>query len=136
MDGRSYKDLELRQRAMDLVVACYEVARTFPDYEIYGLVSQIRRAAVSIPANVAEGQGRQHRNEFIHHLSIAHGSLTEPETHIQIARRLGYLNHDGEQRLLKRTGEVGRLLNGLLRFLRKKSVTTDNRQPRTDNSCT
>jgi four helix bundle protein len=121
MLGKSYRDLELWQRAMDLVVDCYAAARTFPDCEVYGLVSQIRRAAVSIPANVAEGQGRQHRPEFIQHLSIAYGSLTELETHIQIARRLNYLNDDNEHRLLQRTGEVGRLLNGLLRYLRQKN---------------
>jgi four helix bundle protein len=120
---------------MDLVVDCYAAAKTFPDSELYGLISQIRRAAVSIPANVAEGQGRQHRPEFIQHLSIAYGSLTELETHIQIARRLNYLDDDGERRLLQRTGEVGRLLNGLLRFLRQKNSPTDNRQPTTDNSC-
>ncbi len=131
MEGRSYRDLELWQKAMDLVVDCNASAKKFPACELYGLMSQIRRAAVSIPANVAEGQGRQHRPEFIQHLSIAYGSLTELETHIQIARRLNYLNDDEERRLLQRTGEVGRLLNGLLRFLRQKnpaapSLPTDN----------
>jgi four helix bundle protein len=135
MEGRSYRDLELWQRAMDLVVECYGATKKPPDSELYGLISQIRRAAVSVPANVAEGQGRQHRPEFIQHLSIAYGSLTELETHIQIARRLNYLKNDEERCLLQRTGEVGRLLNGLLRFLRQKSVPTENRQPTTDNSC-
>ncbi|MGO8789320.1 MAG: four helix bundle protein [Terriglobia bacterium] len=139
MQGRSYRDLELWQKAMDPVVECYGATKKLPDCELYGLISQIERAAVSIPANVAEGQGRQHRPEFIQHLSIAYGSLTEVETHIQIARRLNYLNDDDERRLLDRTGEVGRLLNGLLRFLRGKnpasSPPTQNRQPTTDNSC-
>jgi four helix bundle protein len=140
MDGRSYRDLELWQKAMDLVVDCYAATKKFPDHEIHCLVSQMRRAAVSIPANVAEGQGRQHRLEFIQHLSIAYGSLTELETHIQIAHRLGYLNDDETRRLLQRAGEVGRLLNGLLRFLRRRkplsaNPPTDNRQPGTDNSC-
>jgi len=139
MEGRSYRDLELWQKAMDLVVECYGATKKLPDCELYGLISQIKRAAVSIPANVAEGQGRQHRAEFIQHLSIAYGSLTEVETHVQIARRLNYLNDDDERRLLQRTGEVGRLLNGLLRFLRGNSPAasppTDNRQPATDSSC-
>jgi len=139
MEGRSYRDLELWQKAMDLVVECYGATKKLPDCELYGLISQIKRAAVSIPANVAEGQGRQHRPEFIQHLFIAYGSLTEVETHIQIARRLNYLNDDDERRLLQRTGEVGRLLNGLLRFLRRKNADaagapTENRQPETDRS--
>ena len=121
MHGRSYQDLELWQRAMDLVIECYRATKRFPNSEIYGLVSQIQRAAVSVPANIAEGQGRQHKAEFIQHLSIAYGSLTELETHIQIAQRLNYLPSDDMQQLLLRTGEVGRLLNGLLRFLRRKS---------------
>jgi four helix bundle protein len=95
----------------------------------------MQRAAVSIPANVAEGQGRQHRPEFIQHLFNARGSLTELETHIQIAHRLKYLDDDEECLLLKRTAEVGRLRNGLLRFLRQKNFPTDNRKPTTDNSC-
>ena len=120
---------------MDLVVECYKAAKKFPERENYGLISQMQRAAVSIPANVAEGQGRQHRPEFIQHLFIAKGSLTELETHIQIAHRLNYLNDDEECLLLKRTGEVGRLLNGLLRFLRQENTPTENRKPTTDNSC-
>ena len=132
---KGYRDLKVWQKAMDLVVECYADAKTFPDGELYGLISQIPRAAVSIPANVAEGQGRQHRPEFIQHLSIAYGSLTELETHIQIARRLNYLDDDDERRLLQRTGEVGRQLNGLLRFLRRKNTSTDHRLPTTDISC-
>ena len=135
IEGRSYRDLELWQRAMDLVVECYKAAKKFPERENYGLISQMQRAAVSIPANVAEGQGRQHRPEFSQHLFIAKGSLTELETHIQIAHRLNYLNDDEECLLLKRTGEVGRLLNGLLRFLRQENTPTENRKPTTDNSC-
>ena len=101
----------------------------------------MQRAAVSVPANIAEGHGRQHRPEFIQYLCVAYGSLAELETHIQIARRLYYLKEDEEQVLLQQTGEVGRLLNGLLRFLRSKTAPpanrlTENRQPRTGNLCT
>ena len=76
----SYRDLQVWRKAMDFVVACYEVARDFPKTETYGLSSQLQRAAVSIPANIAEGRSRRHTREFIHHLSIAYGSLTEAET--------------------------------------------------------
>jgi len=139
MYGRSYRDLELWQKAMDLVVHCYCATKSFPKSEVYALASQMQRAAVSIPANIAEGQRRQHRPEFIQHLSIAYGSLTESEIHIQIAQRLNYLNGDDAKQLLLQTGEVRRLLNGLLRFLRRKGTSksdeplTDHRIPTTDN---
>ena len=129
MSGKSYLDLELWQKAMDLVVECYTLTKSFPGTELYGLSSQLQRAAVSVPANIAEGQGRQHRSEFIQHLSIASGSLAEVETHIRIAQRLKYLPEKKAQELLLRTGEVGRLLNGLLRYLRGRGEE-DKRKPR------
>jgi four helix bundle protein len=132
MSGRSYRDLEVWQKAMDLVVACYQATRCFPKHEIYGLSSQLQRAAISVPANIAEGQGRQHRPEFIQHLTIAYGSLMELETHLQIAQRLGYLESEAAHQLLSDCAQVGRLLNGLLRSLRQKPPT-DNRPPATDN---
>lgn len=120
MTVRSFRDLECWQKAMDLVVECYRVTREFPKHELYGLTNQLQRAAVSVPANIAEGQGRQHTQEFIQHLSIAYGSLSELETHLLIAKRLDYLDSSTAERLLDRAGEVGRLLNGLLRSLRNK----------------
>ena len=81
MTVNSYRDLRVWQKAMDLVVTSYEVAKQFPQSELYGLVSQIQRAAVSIPANIAEGHGREHLGDYLHHLSIANGSLMELETH-------------------------------------------------------
>jgi four helix bundle protein len=120
VNTRSYRDLECWQRAMDLVVECYHVPRDFPKCEIYGLSSQLQRAAVSIPANIAEGNGRQHLPEYIQHLKVAYGSLSELETHLLIAQRLDYLGSAEAERLLNRAGEVGRLLNGLLRSLRTK----------------
>lgn len=115
---RNYKDLIAWQKAMDLVVSCYEISRVFPAHEKYGLSSQLQRSAVSIPANIAEGQGRQHTAEFLNHLSIAYGSLMELETHIQIALRLNYIEQSVSESLLKQTAEVGRLINGLMRSLR------------------
>ena len=117
---RSYRDLEVWKKAMDLVEHCYRATAGFPSVERYGLASQLQRAAVSIPANIAEGHDRQHRAEFLQHLAIAHGSLAELETHIQIAARLEYLIHEKLEELMERCSEVGRMLNGLRRSLRDK----------------
>jgi len=78
----SYRDLQVWQKAMDFVVECYRAAEQFPKTETYGLVIQLQRSAVSVPANIAEGQGRNHTREFINHLSMAYGSLMEVETHL------------------------------------------------------
>lgn len=91
----NYQDLTVWQQAMDLVIECYQLAKHFPNFEQYGLTSQLQRAAVSIPANIAEGHDRAYTKEYLRHLSIAKGSLTELETHIHIAKRLSYCN--GEQ---------------------------------------
>ena len=118
MSSSSYRKLDVWQRAMDLVVECYKASKRFPREELYGLTSQLQRAAVSVPANIAEGQGREHRKEFLHHLSIAHGSLAELETHLQLAERLDYINSPDVQGLLTRSEEVGRMINGLRKSLR------------------
>jgi four helix bundle protein len=120
VNARSYRDLQVWQKAMELVVECYRATSAFPKSEIYGLTSQLQRSTVSIPANIAEGQGRQHTTEFIQHLSIAYGSLMELETHILIGQRLNYMRNDDAERLLDQSGEAGRLLNGLLRSLRRR----------------
>lgn len=103
---------------MDLVEGVYRATASWPNEERYGLTSQARRAAVSVPANVAEGKGRTGSTEFAHHLSIAHGSLSELETHLLIAHRLTYLDDAALQPLLRQSAEVGRLLQGLIRSLR------------------
>lgn len=110
---------------MDLVVMCYQMTKRFPKNEIYGLASQLQRAAVSVPANIAEGRQRQHSKEFLQHLSIAYGSLAEMETHIQIAERLNYIDEDSTNKVLDKTAELGRMLNGLRRSIRKKSGVRD-----------
>ena len=117
--NRSYRDLQVWQKAMDFVVACYEAAKQFPRFEDFGLASQLRRAAVSVPSNIAEGQGRIHRKEFLHHLSIAYASLMEVETHLQIGLRLDYLASSDLDRLLDASAEIGRMLNGLMASLRR-----------------
>jgi four helix bundle protein len=121
MGLKSYRDLEVWQKAMDLVVACYQTTKKFPKNEVYGLINQLQRAAVSIPANIAEGRERQHSKEFIQHLSIAYGSLAELETHIQIAERLTYIDMNQLKKLLDKTAEIGRMLNGLRKSLEKRS---------------
>jgi four helix bundle protein len=103
---------------MALVEAIYKVTRAWPPSEMYGLTGQVRRAAVSIPANIAEGQGRTGSREFLHHLSIASGSLREVETHLLIGHRLGYLEESACNTLLRQTDEIGRIMLGLIRSLR------------------
>jgi len=105
---------------MDLVIECYRLTKKLPSFENYGLISQIQRASVSVPANIAEGKGRHHLGEYLHHLYIANGSLMELETHILIAGRLTYLNKQEVEEVLKLTGEVGRMLNALIQVLKQK----------------
>jgi len=119
---KSYRDLEVWQKSMDLVVECYQITKKFPKAEIYGLTSQLQRAAVSIPANIAEGRERQYTKEFLQHLSIAYGFLAELETHLQIAQRLNYLDMNHLKQMLDKTAEVGRMLNGLRKSLEKKGT--------------
>jgi four helix bundle protein len=98
---------------MDLVELVYQATRQFPREELYGLTNQLRRAAVSVPSNIAEGQGRNSTNDFRRFLAIGYGSLREVETQILIAQRLQYINEAQTERLLNLAGEVGRLINGL-----------------------
>jgi four helix bundle protein len=105
---------------MDLSVHCYRLSSRFPRTEIYGLSAQLRRAAVSVPANIAEGRSRQHTKEFLHHLSIAYGSLAELETHVMIAQRLGYVSEEEANTTLVATAVVGRLINGLQKSLQRR----------------
>ncbi len=113
MAGKNYSDLIAWQKAMNLVEAVYLASRELPKEELYGLTIQMRRAAVSIPSNIAEGQGRSSTKEFLHHLAIAYGSLRELATQLLIASRLKYLAETKVQHLLGMAGETGRLLNGL-----------------------
>jgi len=117
---RHYRDLEVWQRAMDLVEQVYRIAKTLPTEERYGLTSQIQRAAVSIPANVAEGHSRTHRGDYLHHLSIARGSLAELETHLTLAVRLDLLDREAVLPIWDLCQRVGQLLNALIAALRRK----------------
>ena len=118
MDVRDYRDLIVWQKAFQLTLAIYKATANFPADEKYGIVAQLRRAGVSIPSNIAEGQGRHFTAEFIHHLYIARGSLKEVETQILISASLEYIKQDQADNLLSLTTEVCRLINGLSRSLR------------------
>jgi four helix bundle protein len=117
--GKSYRDLVAWQKAMDLVTAVYRASARFPHSEIYGLTSQLRRASVSIPSNIAEGQGRFGAAEFRHFLRQANGSIMELETQILIAERLDYITSDEANNLLNNAAEVGKILNGLIASLER-----------------
>ena len=113
----SYQNLVAWRKAMDLVTDVYKVTGAFPKEELYGLTSQLRRAAVSVPSNIAEGQGRKGDGEFKHFLRLSLGFLMEVETQFMISERLGYVKPDSAQTLLRETGELGRILNGLIKSL-------------------
>jgi four helix bundle protein len=120
MGLRSYRELEVWQAAMDLAEQCYLVTRAFPMDEQFGMTSQIRRAAVSIPANIAEGQGREYTKEFLHFLSIARGSLREVETHLLLCCRVGLLDQDKLDPLLELAERIGQMLTALRKALQKR----------------
>src|SRR6266436_5665765 len=116
--GASYRDLRVWQLAMGLVIKVYEQTRDFPKHEIYGMTSQMRRAAVSIPSNIAEGKGRSSDRDRAHFFCQARGSLLELETQILIAQQLEYLpSSDGEE-LIANSSQLGRMLNALIQSLR------------------
>ncbi|MGD0221285.1 MAG: four helix bundle protein [Terriglobia bacterium] len=115
---KCYRDLKVWEKAMELVVESYRVSRLLPKTEMFGITSQIQRATVSIPANIAEGHGREHLGDYLHHLSIARGSLMELETHMLIITRL-YIPMDEVKRALEMVREVDRMLSGLTKSLKE-----------------
>ena len=119
MTRKSYQDLIAWQVSMDLVDAVYFLTKSFPKEERYGLISQLRDAAVSIPTNIAEGYGRSHRGDYVHHLSFAQGSAREVETLLLIARRQGFGTEEQLARSSDLCDKAGMLLTGLIRSLGK-----------------
>lgn len=115
---KSHRDLIVWQKAMDLVTSVYSTTDSFPRSELYGLTSQIRRAAASVPANIAEGQGRRMGGEYLQFLGNARGSLLELDTHLEIAVRLGMLSKEAHSTLMESLIEVRKLLNGLMRSIK------------------
>ena len=121
-----FQRLAAWQKSMDLIEAVYRETSNWPREETYGLVSQVRRAAISIPSNIAEGHGRSGAREYAHHVSIAYGSLSEMETQLLIAHRLGYTHDDENALLMAAIVEVRRIIRGLLNSLRQRSSSTDS----------
>ncbi len=120
MSVASYQQLKVWQSGIQLVKSVYLLSQKFPKDELYGLTSQMRRAVVSIPANIAEGHARDSTKEFLHHISIALGSLAELETMFVLAEELGYSDTATIAALLQHSGEEGRMLHGLQKTLKSK----------------
>ncbi len=118
---------------MELVTCVYLATRHFPGHELYGLPHQIRRSAVSVPSNIAEGQGRLSRKEFRQFLGQARGSLLELETQLLIAKNLGYVSEAEVERLFSVSGITSRLLHGLLQSVGRNIPETGNQKPETRN---
>ena len=118
MDEHAYRKLDAWRKAMDMVDEIYMISREFPDEEKFGLTSQVRRAAVSVPSNIAEGYGRSHRREYLHHLYIARGSLMETETQVITAVRQEMCSREQAIPVWDILQETGRLLHGLIASLR------------------
>jgi four helix bundle protein len=124
--AKHYRELLVWQKSMELAEFCYQVTRSFPREELFGLVSQVRRAAVSVPANIAEGQARGPGKEFAHFLRVARGSLAELETHLLLCRRVGLLSEEHQEAALALADEIGRLLRGLQKSIRDMSCEPED----------
>jgi four helix bundle protein len=116
---KTYRDLIIWQKSMDLVTEIYKISKRFPNDEVYGLISQIRRCAISIPSNIAEGYGRNSTNDYIHFLRIAAGSLYELQTQIEISLNLLYIDKTRFDEIYERSREIERMLSSLISKLRK-----------------
>jgi four helix bundle protein len=128
MAVRGFKDLVVWQKSMDLVEKIYRLTQNFPKQETYGLSSQVQRAAVSVAANIAEGNRRDSTREYIHHLAFSLGSLAEVETYLDVSIRLGYAKSNFLSSLEAQCDEIGRMLRGLPKSLRAK-LRRDNDDP-------
>lgn len=117
IEKQGFKNLIVWQKAYEFVLSVYKYTQKFPASELYGLTSQLRRAVVSLSANIAEGRERQHKKEFLQFLSIARGSLGEDETYLMLARDLNYFNEAVFSGLDEQRKEIGRLLRGLVKSL-------------------
>lgn len=113
-----YQDLQVWRKSMDLVEEVYALVKNFPEDEKFGMINQIRRCAVSIPSNIAEGSGRNSKKEFAHFLSIATGSLFELNTQIQISEKVGYIKNEKQEEIAANIDEIHRMLFGLIASLK------------------
>ncbi len=126
---QSYEELGVWQKSVSLAIEIYKTTERFPQMEKFGLTGQIRRATTSVPANIAEGWGRGSTKEYIQFLLVARGSLLELETHLIIAQKLNYLKEEQLQGLRTRTGQIGRMLNGLIHALRVRRQGPESPAP-------
>ena len=117
---KTHKDLDVWKRSVEFVTEIYRTTENFPKDELYGLTNQIRRAAVSVPSNIAEGAARKNAKEFIQFLYIALGSLAELETQILISKNLKFINDSSAERFQKEITEIRQMISGLIRFLSNK----------------
>ena len=117
MKGKNFKDLIVWQKSMDLVEMIYKESANFPREEVYGLTNQIRRASVSIPSNVAEGQSRNSSKQFLYFLAIARGSNSEVQTQILIAERLNYVSKEMSEKIVNLSTEIAKMINGLMKSI-------------------
>jgi four helix bundle protein len=129
MSLRSYRDLVVWQRALELAEECYRLARNLPAIETFGLASQLRRASMSIVANIAEGYGREHRGDYIRHLSIAKGSLAELESLLMLGARVGYFGVDELLTAARLSDETSRMLQSLIKRLRGTAASRERARP-------
>ncbi|MBN9076830.1 MAG: four helix bundle protein [Rhizobiales bacterium] len=119
---RSYRDLRVWNEAMELAADCYRVTRTFPREEMFGMISQIRRAGASVPANIAEGYGRESTGSYVQFLKNAQGSLKELETHVLLAVKVSMTPRDNVAPLLDRAEIVGKMLRSLIRSVKNAGL--------------
>lgn len=122
---QSYRELKIWQLSMALVTVVYQSTKSFPKEEQYALTTQLRRAVVSVPSNIAEGSSKRSVKDFIRFLNIAHGSLAEVETQLQIAVNLDYLSFDKTRALFSETAEIGKMINGMISKLEQRITNTD-----------
>src|SRR5690606_16216856 len=123
MGSISHKDLEVWKKAIVLVSDIYRITKSFPKEEVYGITSQIRRSAVSIPSNIAEGAARQTTREFIQFLYIASGSCAELDTQLIIGMNLGYIKENQYNEIIKNVEEIGKMISGLINYRKRKFVS-------------
>jgi four helix bundle protein len=132
--GASYRDLIVWQNSVKFITRVYQVTRSFPKDELYGLTNQMRRAAVSVASNIAEGQGRLSPREFKHFLGQARGSMLELETQLEVSKNLGYVDSKTAASLEEDARVIGRMLNRLVDVIAQRAEhTTGNRKPTTGN---
>jgi len=128
MIDKPHKNLDVWKKSLDLIIRVYKLTKDFPQYEYYGIVAQMRRAALSISSNIAEGAARQTKKEFIQHLYIAQGSLSELDTQFEIAKSLGYLVSNELIHISELAVRVDKMITGLIKSLKRKQGTVNRKQ--------